>query len=185
MTEDAKRGASRAVDDGNPSRDVQVLEADVEHSQDRKHEHRGCRADERVWLERFLDEAATMSLHSFCVECGGVQSTLPIRGRPMGFFERAIANLKADLEDNPRHPKLVQVHSHLIAKALASIPDFDDPYTMAYETQWTIFVSTVQRFRPDLDVEFIERALPREPRRHRPAVIDLIASMGGMTQGSP
>lgn len=140
------------------------------------HTHRSAPADRRVWLEAIPDQAATMSLHSFCVDCGAVRSERLVRGRPLGFFERALANLKAVLEDDPRHPKLAQVHSRLIALALASIPDFGDPYTMPFEVQWAIFVDAVQRHRPDLDVDFVRSALPRLPRRSRPAYIDLIAT---------
>ena len=140
------------------------------------HEHRSSRADQRVWLERLPDEAATMELHSYCLDCGAVRSMRPLRGRPLGYFERALANLKADLEDNPRYPKLVQVHSRLIAKAFAAIPDFGDPYSMPFETQWAIFVNVIQRFRPDLDIDFIECTLPRDRKRPKPAYIDLVAA---------
>lgn len=178
MTGDAEGEASRAVQPYNVAKGLDATLATDPNSQSQKHEHRSCRADERLWLEALPDEAATIRLHSFCVDCGGVRSALPMRGRPMGFFERALSNLKANLEDNPRYPKLAQVHSHRIAKALASIPDFDDPYTMPYETQWRIFVDAVQRVRPDLDIDFIEQALPREPRRHRPTVLELMTSLG-------
>lgn len=140
------------------------------------HEHRSSPADRRLWLEVVYDEAATMRLHRYCLDCGAVRSMLPRRGHPLGHFERALANLKAYLEDDPHHPKLTQVHSHLIAAGLRAIPEFGDPYSMAFETQWAIFVELVQRYRPDLDVEFLERTMPREPRRARPAYIDLIAS---------
>ncbi len=140
------------------------------------HEHRTVGSDHRLWLEAIHDQAASMRLHGYCVDCGAVRSMLPMRGRPTGYFAQALANLKADLEDNPKHAKLAQVHGHLIQRALDAIPDFDDPYSMDFETQRSIFVGAVQRYRPDLDLEFLERAMPREPRRARPAYIDLIAS---------
>jgi len=127
-----------------------------------------------VWLEAIHDEAATIRLHTYCVDCGAVRSTLPMRGRPMGYFQHALANLKAILDHHPSLPKLAQVHSHLIAKALESIPDFGDPYSMPFETQWTIFYSMVKRYRPDLDDDLVEQALPREPRRSKPAFIDVL-----------
>ncbi len=139
------------------------------------HEHRTSRADERLWLEAVHDEAATIRLHAYCVDCGAVRSMLPKRGRPMGHFQRALGNLEGILEDHPKYAKLAQVHARLIAKTLEKIPDFDDPFSMPYDTQWAIFVAAVQRARPDLPIELLEDALPREPRKVRPAFIDLIA----------
>ena len=141
-----------------------------------------------MWLETRPDQAASMRLHSFCVDCGAVRSRLPARGRSIGFFHNAIANLKSILDHHPSLPKLAQVHSHLIAKALESIPDFGDPYSMAFETQWSIFHSIVTRHRPDLDDELVEQALPREPRRSRPAFINLLplsAKGGQRTAAEP
>ncbi|MGI0149012.1 MAG: hypothetical protein ACREDF_05720, partial [Thermoplasmata archaeon] len=43
------------------------------------HEHRSSRADQRIWLERLPDEAATMELHSYCLDCGAVRSIRPFR----------------------------------------------------------------------------------------------------------
>ena len=150
--------------------------SDVPSGPAKEHEHRTSGSDQRLWLEAIHDQAATMRLHAFCVDCGTVRSSLPMRGRPLGYFDHALANLKADLEDHPYYPKLVQVHSRLIAKALAGIPDFGDPYSMPFETQWAIFVNTIQRFRPDLDIDFIERTLPRDRKRPKPAYIDLVAA---------
>ncbi len=139
------------------------------------HEHRSSRADERLWLEAVHDEAATIRLHAYCVDCGAVRSMLPKRGRPIGHFQKALGNLQAILADHPKYHKLTQVHARLIAKALEAVPDFDDPYSMPYDTQWAIFVASVQRVRPDLPIDLLEDALPREPRKARPAFIDLIA----------
>ena len=140
------------------------------------HRHRSGGADERLWLEAIPDVASTARLHRYCLECGAVQSLQAAKGRPLGYFERALANLKAELEHETRYPKLAQIHSHLIAKALKSIPDFGDPYSMPFEAQWTIYVSQVQRVRPDLDIDLLRNALPHERRRPRPAYIDLLAS---------
>jgi len=140
------------------------------------HEHTSTTSDKRLWLEALPDQAATMRLHPYCVECGAVRSLLPAKGRPLGTFLQAIANLKGILEDNPRYPKLAQVHSHLIAKALESTPSFGDPYSMPFETQWALFVEAVRRYRPDLDEELLEMIMPREPRRPRPSYIDLLTS---------
>jgi len=142
------------------------------------HEHRSGGADQSVWLEAVHDVASTTRLHPYCLECGAVRSLQPMKGRPLGYFERALATLKADLDRDPRYPKLAQVHSHLIAAALASIPDFGDPFSMPFETQWAIFVAAVQRFRSDLDADLIHAALPVEPRRKRPAVIELLTKPG-------
>lgn len=179
MIEDAEEAAPPSTETRAPP-DPEAAETSAgSPPPEPKHEHCTCHADERLWLEAWPDEAATMRLHSYCTVCGGVRTQLPIRGRPLGYFQSAIANLKADLQDNPRYPKLAQVQSRRIAKALDAIPDFGDPYTMPYEVQWRIFLSVVQRVRPDLDVDFIERALPREPRRHRPTVLELMTSSGG------
>jgi hypothetical protein len=148
-------------------------------AQDTTHEHRSSRADQRVWLERLPNEAATMALHSFCLDCGAIRSELVARGRPFGFFERWFVNLTQILEDHPKYAKLVQVHGRLILQAIREIPDFGDPYSMPFETQRGLFLASVQRVRRDLPLEFIEDATPRTPRRGRPAFIDLI----GMPQG--
>ncbi len=145
------------------------------------HEHRSVRADGRVWLEALPDEAATMRLHAFCADCGAVRHRLTRRGRPMGYFAQAVANLKVDLEHEPKLAKLAQVQVHLILKTLEAVPDFDDPYSMDFETQRRIFLRAVQRFRPDIDADLVDQVLPREPRRRRPAYIDLIASSQGGT----
>jgi hypothetical protein len=132
-----------------------------------------------VWLETRHDEAATMRLHAYCMDCGAVRSRLPARGRPQGYFERAVANLKRVLEDHPRLPKLAQVQSHLILSSLAAIPAFDDPYSMDFETQRALFIQAVQRTRRDVDLELVEEVLPRDIKRARPAFIDLIGAAGG------
>ena len=162
-------GDSTVKEEGETARPVQTLPPAPAH------EHRSSRADERLWLEAVHDEAATIRLHAYCLDCGAVRSTLPKRGRPMGHFQRALGNLAGILEDHPKYAKLAQVHARLIAKALEAVPDFDDPYSMPYETQWSIFVAAVQRVRPDLPLELLEDALPREPRKVHPAFIDLIA----------
>ncbi len=140
-----------------------------------RHEHRSVRADERVWLEAIHEEAATMRLHAYCADCGAVRSRRPMRGRPMGYFQQALANLMTSLEDHPRYPKLAQVHRHLIGKTFESIPEFADPYSMDFETQRKIFMDSVRRYRPELPIDLLEEVLPREPRAKRKAYIDLIA----------
>jgi hypothetical protein len=85
-------------------------------------------------------------------------------------------NLTDILEDHPKYAKLVQVHGRLILQAIRAIPDFADPYSMPFETQRGVFFASVQRVRRDLPLDFIEDATPREPRRGRPAFIDLIAT---------
>ena len=149
------------------------------------HEHRSVGSDRRVWLEILPDEAATMRLHWYCQECGAVKTELPLRGRPMGYFDQAVSTLKILLEDHPKYRPLAQVQSHLISKALRDIPDFDDPYSMAFGIQWDLFLHTVQRVRPDIPIDLIEEALPREPRKRRAAYIDVIAPNQGGLQGSP
>jgi hypothetical protein len=117
-----------------------------------------------------------MDLHSFCLDCGAIRSTLVARGRPFGFFERWLVNLTGILEGHPKYAKLVQVHGRLILQAIRAIPDFADPYSMPFETQRGLFLASVQRLRRDLPLEFIEDATPRTPRPERPAFIDLIAT---------
>ncbi len=136
------------------------------------HLHRSARADQRLWLERVPDQAASMGLHAYCLDCGSVRSMLPRPGRPAGFFHHAIGNLQAILEDHPKYAKLAQVHARLIGKALDSIPDFGDPYSMSYENQWAMFLRSVQHVRPDLPVDLIECVMPREPHRRRRPFID-------------
>jgi hypothetical protein len=97
----------------------------------------------------------------------------------MGYFERAVANLRRVLEDHPRLPKLAQVHSHLILSSLAAIPAFDDPYSIDFGTQRSLFIKAVQRARRDIDAVLVEEVLPRNIKRARPAFIDLIGAAGG------
>jgi hypothetical protein len=148
------------------------------------HEHRSSRADQRVWLERLPNEAATMDLHSFCLDCGAIRSRAVVRGRPLGFFERWIVNLTETLEDHPKYAKLVQVHRHLILRSIEATPEFGDPYSMPFDTQRHLFVLSVQRVRGDLPIELIEEAMPRPPRRSRPAFIDLIPTIQEQEGGS-
>jgi hypothetical protein len=115
-----------------------------------------------------------MRLHSFCEECGTVRSRVRARGRPLGYFHQALANLNAILDNDRRYVKLAQVHTRLISRAFESIPDFGDPYSMSFETQWRLFAAAVRRCRPDLDDDLLAQALPREPRRSRPSFIELI-----------
>jgi hypothetical protein len=56
---------------------------------------------------------------------------------------------------------------------LESVPDFGDPFSMPFETQWRLFATAVQKSRPDIDDEFLAQALPREPQRVRSAIINL------------
>jgi len=144
------------------------------------HEHRSVGADCYVWLEARRDEAATMRPHAYCMECGVVRSRLPARGRPLGYFERAIANLTRVLEDHPRLPKLAQVQRLLILRSLAAIPAFGDPYSMDFETQRALFIQAIQRTRRDVDVELVEGVLPRDVYRARPAFAGLIGTAGGL-----
>jgi hypothetical protein len=97
----------------------------------------------------------------------------------MGYFERAVGNLRHVLEDHPRLPKLAQIHSHLILSFLAAIPAFDDPYSIDFGTQRTLFIKAVQRARRDIDSILIEEVLPRDMKHARPAFINLIGGAGG------
>ena len=146
-----------------------------------RHVHRSAPADRRLWLEAIPDVAATMRLHSFCLECGTVRSRVRARGRPLGYFQQALANLKAILENDRRHAKLAQVHSRLISRSFELIPDFDDPYSMSFETQWRLFSTGVRRCRPDLDEDFLAQTLPREPRTASPFFTDVLANESGRT----
>jgi hypothetical protein len=148
------------------------------------HQHRSSRADQRVWLERLPDEAATMDLHSFCLDCGAIRSKAVARGRPFGFFERWLVNLTVILENHPKYAKLVQVHRRLMLRAIEATRDFGDPYSMPFETQRHLFVLSVQRVRGDLPIEFIEEGMPRPPRRSRPAFMDLIPTIQDQEGGS-
>jgi hypothetical protein len=141
------------------------------------HIHRSAPPDRRVWLEAIPDVAATMRLHSFCAECGTIRLRVQARGRPLGFFQQALSNLKANLDSDARYPKLAQVQSHLISNAVESIPDFGDEYSMAFEVQRGLFASAVRRCRPDLDENFILQALPREPRRPRDAFLSVASQV--------
>lgn len=149
------------------------------------HAQRSARADERVWLERLPDRAATMGLHAFCLDCGTVRSRLPRPGRSLSFFYNAIGALGSILEKHPECGKLAQVQGRLIAKAIETVPEFGDQYSMSYETQWAIFVKCVQRVRPDVEIDVIERALPRQPRRTTAAVVDVVVARKGLSSRSP
>jgi hypothetical protein len=117
-----------------------------------------------------------MRLHSFCEECGTVRSRVRARGRPLGYFQKALANLKAILDNDRRHAKLAQVHTRLISRAFESIPDFGDAYSMSFEIQWQLFATEVQRCRPDLDDDTLAQAMPRQLRTARPSFIEQLAN---------
>lgn len=70
------------------------------------HGHRSSAADGRLWPEAILDRAVTVRLHPYGPECGTARSLMPARGRLFGTFLQAIANLKAELDDHRRRPKL-------------------------------------------------------------------------------
>ena len=143
----------------------------------RPHEHRLSRSDQRIWLERVPDEAATMGLHPYCIDCGAVRSMLPTPGRPTGFFERWVMNLTSILEDHPKYAKMAQVHRHLIVRAVEAVPDFGDPFSMPFDTQRALFLTAVQRVRRDIPLELVEDAMPPEPGRLRPALINFASTM--------
>jgi hypothetical protein len=107
------------------------------------------------------------------MDCGTVRSHVRAPGRPLGYFHQALANVKAILDTDRRYAKLAQVHTRLISRALESIPDFGDPYSMPFETQWRLFIAAVRKCRPDLDEDFLAQALPRDTRHSKPAFIEL------------
>lgn len=144
------------------------------------HEHADCPPNERRWLERRPDEAATMELHVHCVVCGQVKHTEGPRARPRGYYLSGLSALKEYLEGNTTYAKMSQAQGRLIVKALEGIDGFGDAYGLSLDVQKRLYVEAVRAIRPDLDEELVERLLPKPRRRTRRP---LFAPQGGASPG--
>ncbi len=147
---------------------------DGEGEMDTKHEHMDCPPNQRRWLERRLDLAATMRPHAYCVTCGKVKNLDGARARKLGFYLSGFSALKEYLERNANCAKMTQSQSRLITKALEGLEEFEDPYGLSLEVQARHYLGTVKRVRPDLDDELILRMLPETRRRSRKPLIEIM-----------
>ena len=146
------------------------MDASVVASGPFAHGHRDCGSRDRRWLPREPRAESTAAPHPFCIQCGTVKDlTLP-RAKPLGYYLSGVAHLSEHLERSPLHPKLVQVHRHLITSRLAARPEFEDPYGTPGQAQLEAYVQVVHSVRPDLDEDLIFRLLPWT--NHRRSVFD-------------
>ncbi len=139
------------------------------------HEHVDCQPDQRKWLERRPNEAATMEPHVYCVACGMVKNLYGPRARKAGFYLTGLSALKGYLQRSVVHGKMTQGQSRLIAKALEELVDFQDFYGLSLESQSQLYLAAVKRVRPDLDKELVLRLLPKVRRRSRRPLIEAMA----------
>ncbi len=138
------------------------------------HEHVDCSPDQRRWLERRLDQAATMRPHTFCVACGKVKNIDGPKAKKLGFYLSALAGLKGYLEGSAKHAKMTQSQSRLISKALEGLEECHDTYGLSLERQARLYLKAVRRVRPDLDDEMVLRLLPKVKRRSRRPLIEMM-----------
>ncbi len=146
-----------------------------EGEMDGKHEHVDCPPDQRKWLERRLDLAATMRPHAYCVTCGKVKNLDGPRARKLGFYLSGLSALKEYMERNTKYGKMTQSQSRLISKALEGLEEFEDLYGLNVEIQTLLFMEAVKRVRPDLDDELVLRLLPKIRRKFRRPLIETMA----------
>ncbi len=142
---------------------------------DTKHEHMDCPPNQRKWLERRLDLAATMRPHAYCVTCGKVKNLDGPRARKLGFYLSGLSALKEYLERNANCAKMTQSQSRLITKALEGLEEFEDLYGLSLEVQAQLYLEATKRIRPDLDDELVLRLLPKVRRRSRKPLIGMMA----------
>ncbi len=67
-----------------------------------------CSPDRRKWLERRIDQAATMRPHAYCVTWWKVQNIDGPRARKLGFYLSGLSALKEYLERNAKYGKMTQ-----------------------------------------------------------------------------
>ncbi len=140
-----------------------------------QHRHVDCPPDRRNWLESRLDQAATMMPHTYCLICGKVKNSHGHQARKLGFYLSGLASLKEYLERNAKHRKMTQTQSRLIAKALEASEEFEDSYSLSWETQAQLYLDVVKRVRSDLCDELVLRLLPKIGRRTRKPLIEMMA----------
>ncbi len=150
-----------------------VIEVEEYRPEAEVHEHVDCPPHDRRWLESHLEQAATMRPHAFCVECGKVKNMVGGRAKKIGFYLSGLSTLKEYLERGKR-VKLTQSQSHLIAKSLMELKEFEDRYGMSLDVQLRLYVEAVRRVRPDLDDELILRLLPKVRKRPKKPLIEMM-----------
>ena len=161
-----RRGDDESAREGGEEVTQRLIPSDLDRDA-AGHVHRDCGAGERLWLPRDCHDAATAALHPYCRDCGTVKNLSLPRGRPLGYFCDAIANLKEYLEHSLEYEKLAQVQSHLMSTRLASRREFEDPWGTPGRAQLEAYVAAVKRVRPELDEELVLRMLPDRRRRRR------------------
>ncbi|MFQ5883455.1 MAG: hypothetical protein ACE5I9_13465, partial [Candidatus Methylomirabilales bacterium] len=102
------------------------------------HQHVDCPPGQRRWLERRLDQAATMRPHVFCLTCGKVKNLDGPRARRLGFYLSGLAALREYLGRSPKYEKMTQSQGRLIAKSLEGLTEFEDSYDLGLDIQGRI-----------------------------------------------
>lgn len=144
-----------------------------------EHEHVECSPHQRKWLEKGIDQAATMSPHYFCITCGKVRNMDGPNARKLGYYLSGLSALKEYLKRTAKCGRMTQSQSRLITKAIAGSEDFEDAYSMKLEVQAQLYLQAVKSVRPDLDEELVLRLLPKGRRKSGKPLITVMAGPSG------
>lgn len=143
------------------------------------HDHVDCPPDQRLWLEKKPDQAATIRPHSFCMACGKVRNLDGPPARALGFYLSGLSALKEYVERSAKYHKMTQSQSRLIGQALLGTKEFEDSYGMRLEAQAHLYLAAVGSVRPDLDQALVLRLLPKLKRKSRGPLLKMIAEAPG------
>ncbi len=138
------------------------------------HKHLDCPPNQRKWLERRLEQAATMRPHYYCLTCGKVKNIDGPRARKLGFYFSGLSALKQVLEGSAKYEKMTQSQSRLITKAMEGLAEFEDSYGMSLEGQMRLYLEVVKKVRPELDDELVLSLLPKMRKRSRRPLIEMM-----------
>ncbi len=81
--------------------------------------------------------------HPHCKVCGSVKNVSSDKGKRIGYFINALAEMRSFLEK--KGYKLTQSQIRLITKELEE-KGLDDVYTLSFSAQKEIFVETVRKY---------------------------------------
>jgi hypothetical protein len=103
----------------------------------------------------------------FCKECGVVKNIGSDRARKLGYFATALGRLKNRIDkehDRSTYSiaKISEAQVRFVIKRLESVEGFDDPYSMTFGSQMTLFERAVRSIRPDIPVSVLEEIIARQ-----------------------
>jgi hypothetical protein len=99
------------------------------------------RAGRKIWLDT---QTGGLKLHPYCVNCGTIKNVSSDRGKKMGYFIRALSDLRKVLE--MRGYKVSDAQIRLISKELSEYDGFDDLWWITFSKQKEIFVNVVCKY---------------------------------------